>query len=231
MGRRLRSVAPDVGAFRVRRRFHMWGRWLRYSSLYPSWAVRLVHKDRVRYVNRGHAETQTVDGRIEELDNDLVDENLKGIDEWFERQNRYSRKDADHELAEGSSGRPLRDFLSRDPLRRRTALKTIAARVPNRGLLYFIYTYILRLGFLDGRDGFVFCRMRAMYQSMVAIKKHDARRRAALSVVNNQAEAVPRRFRQPSHLSDGPSPPGPRRVQSGSQLAVHPSADGRGREV
>ena len=44
--------APEtVGAYRVRRRFYMWGRWLRYSSLYPTWVVRLIHKDRVRYMN------------------------------------------------------------------------------------------------------------------------------------------------------------------------------------
>ena len=197
MDRRLRSVASDVGAFRIRRRFHMWGRWLRYSSLYPSWVVRLVHKERVRYINRGHGETQTVKGRVQELENDLIDENLKGIDEWFERQNRYSRKDADHELAELSSEHPLRDLFSRDPLRRRTTLKTIAARVPGRGLLYFIYVYVFRRGFLDGHDGLVFCLMRAMYQTMVAIKKHDARRRAALSIANARtglgSEAVQQR--------------------------------------
>ena len=55
----------------------------------------------------------------------------------------------------------------------------MAARVPGRGLLYFLYVYVFRLGFLDGRDGFVFCLMRAICQTMVAIKKHDARRRAA----------------------------------------------------
>ncbi len=77
----------------------MWGRWLRYSSLYPTWVVRFVRKDRVRYVDRGHAETQEVDGEMLDLENDLIDENLKGIDEWFERQNRYSTKDAEYELA------------------------------------------------------------------------------------------------------------------------------------
>ena len=76
----------SIGAYRVKRRFHMWGRWLRYSSLYPTWVVRLVHKDRVRYINRGHAETQTINGEIGELQNDLIDENLKGVDEWFARQ-------------------------------------------------------------------------------------------------------------------------------------------------
>jgi glycosyltransferase involved in cell wall biosynthesis len=173
---RIQSVAPEVGAFRVRRRFYMWGRWLRYSSLYPSWVIRLVHKDRVRYLNRGHAETQTVQGRTEELENDLIDENLKGIDYWFDRQNRYSRKEADHELATFASTVGLRDILSNDPLRRRGTLRAIAAKLPGRGFIYFVYAYIFRLGFLDGRDGLIFCLMRAMYQTMITIKKYDARR-------------------------------------------------------
>ena len=58
MAARLASAPPDIAAFRVKRRFHLWGRWLEHSSLYPTWVVRLIHKDRVRYVNRGHAETQ-----------------------------------------------------------------------------------------------------------------------------------------------------------------------------
>ena len=87
-------AAPEIAAFRLARRFYMWGRWLRHSSLYPSYVVRLVRKGRVRYVNRGHAETQDVDGVTAQLATDLIDENLKGIDEWFERQNRYSTRDA-----------------------------------------------------------------------------------------------------------------------------------------
>ena len=110
--------APSaVGAFRVRRRFYMWGRWLRYSSLYPTWVVRFVHKDRVRYVDRGHAETQEVNGDILDLENDLIDENLKGIEEWFERQNRYSSKDAEYELA----GADTAGGLGRRDVRRRAA--------------------------------------------------------------------------------------------------------------
>jgi glycosyltransferase involved in cell wall biosynthesis len=171
------SAAPaGVGAYRVRRRFYLWGRWLRHSSLYPTWVVRFIHKDRVRYINRGHAETQEVQGEVRDLDHDLIDENLKGIDEWFERQNRYSRKDAEFELEKEKEGLRLGELLSGDPLKRRAALKRLAWRVPFRGFVYFLYSYIWRRGFLDGRDGFVFCRMRAMYQAEVAIKKYDRRR-------------------------------------------------------
>jgi glycosyltransferase involved in cell wall biosynthesis len=176
----LSAVDDKVGAFRVKRRFHLWGRWLRHSSLYPTWVVRLIRKKRVRYIDRGHAETQTVDGEIQNLRNDLIDQNLKGIDDWFARQNYYSRRDADYELTEQLKGGGLRELFVSDPLVRRAALKRLAWRVPGRGFVYFLYSYFWRMGFLDGRDGLVFCVMRSMYQSMVAIKKYDKRRMQGL---------------------------------------------------
>ncbi len=172
------SVGADIGAFRIRRRFHLWGRWLRHSSLYPTWVVRLVHRDRVRYINRGHAETQEVQGRIADLANDLIDENLKGLDDWFDRQNRYAAKDAAYELAAERSALPWRRGLFGGALERRALLKRLAARAPARPLLYFIYSYVLRCGFLDGRDGLQFCLMKALYQRMVQIRKYDLRRAA-----------------------------------------------------
>src|SRR5262249_8390979 len=129
----LSSVPPTVAAFRLKRRFHFWGRWLRHSSLYPTWIVRLVHKKRVRYVNRGHSETQIVDGGIRVLHNDLIDENLKGIDEWFTRQNRYSRHEADYELV-AQHASVLGEFLGSNPPIRRAALKRLSWRIPARGI-------------------------------------------------------------------------------------------------
>lgn len=171
------SAPGNVGAFRVKRRFHMWGRWLRYSSLYPTWVVRLIHRVRVRYINRGHAETQEVQGEIRELTHDLIDENLKGIDEWFERQNRYSTKDAEHELAEEKKPLIWLELFGSDPLARRAALKRVAMNLPGRPLFFFLYSYIWRKGFLDGCDGLTFCLMKAQYQRMVVTKKYDMKRR------------------------------------------------------
>jgi glycosyltransferase involved in cell wall biosynthesis len=170
------SSQENVNAYRVKRRFFMWGRWLRYSSLYPTWVVRLVHKDRVRYINRGHAETQEVEGETLALKHDLIDENLKGTDEWFERQNRYSRKDAEFELAQESSPMRISELFHSDPLVRRSFLKKVSMRIPMRPTLFFLYCYVWRLGFLDGKDGFIFCLMKAIYQRMIMIKKYDLRR-------------------------------------------------------
>ena len=176
LGRILPLVPDQVGAFRLKRRFHMWGRWLRYSSLYPTWVVRLVRHGRVRYVNRGHAETQEVEGEIWNLENDLIDENLKGMDEWFERHNRYARKDAEYELQQEAEPASLPGLFAGDPMQRRKSLKRLASKVPGRPLVYFLYGYIWRRGFLDGRDGLIFCMMRALYQGMVVARKHDLRR-------------------------------------------------------
>jgi glycosyltransferase involved in cell wall biosynthesis len=176
LGQIAQADPVEAGAYRVRRRFHLWGRWLRHSSLYPSWVVRFVRHDRVRYRNRGHAETQDVQGRIGDLANDLIDENHKSLDEWFERQNRYSSKDAEFEAAMDTPLPGWRELTRGDPLARRAALKRLAARIPARGLLYFLYSYLWRKGFLDGVEGLMFCRMRALYQVQVEVKAFHARR-------------------------------------------------------
>jgi hypothetical protein len=139
--------------------------------------VRLVRVGRARYVNRGHAETQEVDGRIESLSHDLIDENHKGIDDWWARQVKYAGQEAAYELAQ--AGSPRRDLFSGDPLRRRAAMKALARRLPARPLWYFLYSYVLRGGFLDGVDGFRFCTMKAMYQAMIVLKKHELTRQSA----------------------------------------------------
>lgn len=178
MAERVPVAADSVGAYRLKRRFHMWGRWLRYSSLYPTYVVRLIRRGRVHYVNRGHAETQEVTGQTAELAHDLIDENLKGIDEWFERQNRYSTREAEFEVQQEAAPFRWSDAVSADPLARRAALKRIAANMPLRPLVYFLYSYVVRGGFRDGRDGLVFCMMKAEYHRMVVAKKHDMRRGA-----------------------------------------------------
>ena len=177
-----------VAAFRLCRRLHLWGRWLKYSSLYPTWIVRLIRKDRVRYFVSGHGESQDVDGEIRGLKTALIDENLKGIDEWFARQNRYSHKEAEYEYEQSGKGDIFSNLLSNNPLRRRVGLKRLASSMPARGLLFFLYSYIWKRGFLDGRDGFVFCVMRSIYQTMIAIKKYDLKRLAAFETKTKSDE-------------------------------------------
>jgi glycosyltransferase involved in cell wall biosynthesis len=164
---KITSCSSEICAFRLKRRFYWEGQWLRYANLYPSWVVRLIRIGKVRYVNRGHAETQEVDGREEELNEDLIDENHKGFQDWKERQQRYAEQEARYE-AQLQEPFKLSEVWSAEPLSKRSALKSLARRLPFRGLNYFLYSYLWRQGWRDGGPGFKFCLEKAKIQSLIA---------------------------------------------------------------
>src|SRR5262249_37658652 len=112
--------------------------------------------------------------RIESLEHDLIDENHKGLEDWWARQNSYSVKEALYELTQSSA--PLHRLFSRDALQRRAAMKRLARGVPGGPVWFFFYSYILRLGFIDGFDGLRFCSMKAIYQAMISFQKYEIRR-------------------------------------------------------
>jgi glycosyltransferase involved in cell wall biosynthesis len=64
----------------------------------------------------------------------------------------------------------LRGGWSRDPIMRRQTMKQVAYRSPARPFLAFLYLYLVRRGFLDGRGGFRYCILRAMYEYMIDVK-------------------------------------------------------------
>ncbi|MGH8498980.1 MAG: hypothetical protein ACRERV_09270, partial [Methylococcales bacterium] len=79
------------------------------------------------------------------------------------------------ELEREKDGLKISEVFSSDALVGRAAVKRLAGKMPARGLIYFLYSYVFRLGLLDGKPGFVFCMMKAWYQSQIAMKKYDSR--------------------------------------------------------
>ncbi|MGO9988381.1 MAG: glycosyltransferase family 2 protein [Steroidobacteraceae bacterium] len=174
----LAGVGPEVTMFRMRRKDYFLGRWLKRSSGYPTWFGRLVRIGRIR-VERECNEEYIADGRVEHLQAHL--EHLpfnRGIAYWFERHNRYSTMEA--ALISKIRDEPIAaaKVFSSDPIERRRTLKQIASRLPLRPLMVFLYLYVLRLGFLDGRAGFYFSSMRAAYEVFIDLKVFEMKRRA-----------------------------------------------------
>ena len=65
------------------------------------------------------------------------------------------------------------NFLSKDPMLKRKAFKAFAYRMPFRPLLTFCFLYFVKLGFLDGKPGFHFSLMRAVYEYMICLKLRE----------------------------------------------------------
>ena len=101
-----------------------------------------------------------------------------GVGHWLARHNRYSDMEAIEaaKLRDGADV-DLRAIWSRDPNERRRALKEIFQRLPGRPVIKFLYCYIWRRGFLDGRAGFTYAMLQAMYEYMISCKLIEIQRR------------------------------------------------------
>lgn len=173
------SDRPEA-AFQVRRKDMFMGRWLRYSSLYPTWKPRLVRPKKIRFEREINMDF-IIDGVEGRLDNHIVHYSFnKGLDAWFEKHNRYSRHEAQETLKSlRSGGLDWQGCWSiRDDLRRRRALKELSFRLPFRPTLRFFYMFLIRRGFLDGWPGYLYCRLLATYEQMIVVKAAEMRRRA-----------------------------------------------------
>jgi glycosyltransferase involved in cell wall biosynthesis len=171
------AAAADTAIFYLRRKDMMFGKWLRRSTGYPSWFGRLIRVGKVRF-DRAINERTIADGREGRLRGHMIHYPFnKGIDWWIARHNRYSTMEAQALVEEVSQPMDFGGIVSRDPVRRRAALKQLAFRLPCRPLLAFAYLYFIRLGMLDGAGGLRYCRMRRMYEYMIDLKVRELRRR------------------------------------------------------
>lgn len=175
MARRIKTgdSSDGVCAYHCPSMMMFMDRWLTHAADYPVFQVRLIDGSRCRFEDYGHGQREVPTGPVGVLEMPYMHYNFsKGLDEWFEKHNRYSSLEARQALAEpGLSLRgAMRGLLSKDPLRRRRTLKALGYRVPLRATMFTFYTMVVRMGFLDGIAGLNYARMRSTYEGMVGVK-------------------------------------------------------------
>jgi glycosyltransferase involved in cell wall biosynthesis len=92
---------------------------------------------------------------------------------YFDRHNRYS----DWEAILRAKGALPRRGEAQPPFR--GALKVVFSRLPFKGLAAFLHSYVLKLGFLDGRAGLHFALARGFYYWQVGLKTKESQWSAA----------------------------------------------------
>lgn len=175
-------VDPQHGrdGYWINRRFFFMGQWLRHAY-YPNWNLRLFRHARGRYEKLTDAATGSGDNEVHEhvivsgptgrLHCEMEHYAFPSIEVFVEKHNRYSNWEAQVALANGNDV-----TLQLGTADRRRRLKRIARRLPFRPWLRFAYVYLWQRGFLDGRAGFYFARLHAMYESLSIMKTHELRR-------------------------------------------------------
>jgi glycosyltransferase involved in cell wall biosynthesis len=173
--------AGDKDAFRLASKMMFMERWLKYSGMYPWYQVRLGRRAALRFVQVGHGQREALPPeRIGTLREAMLHYSFsKGIADWVEKHNRYSTAEARHAVAETGPGIEWGALFGADGVRRKRALKALFRHLPFRPTLRFLYMYVVRLGFLDGRAGLIYCRLLRWYESMIVLKTEELRRTRA----------------------------------------------------
>jgi len=174
---------PQHHAYAHRFRVVFLGRWIRHCGWYGgSWIVRLMRRSAVRFGDETAGERVQVDG-VGRLRHDIVDHDLKGLAAWLHKHVGYAELEASRQsgaapLAQrwrvAQRWRTFRAGRSHDtrPLLRAVAKDLVLPLVPARPLVVFCYMYLLRLGFLDGVPGLLFCLYHAWYRVTIEALHH-----------------------------------------------------------
>ena len=180
------SVIANAGAiagYWINRRFMFMGRWLRHAY-YPNWNLRLFRHSLGRYEKLTDADTQSGDNEVHEhvivrgptgrLRCEMDHYAFPSVEVFVEKHNRYSnweaRVSADRRLRGSAAA------IRSGPVERRRKLKLLSQRLPCRPLLRFLYIYFWQKGFLDGREGYYFARLHAMYEFLSVAKTYELTR-------------------------------------------------------
>ncbi|MGE5659239.1 MAG: glycosyltransferase family 2 protein [Actinomycetota bacterium] len=173
----------------VNRKVFFLGRWLRYGGRYPDWNLRLFKHQKGRYENLGTEcvpntgdnevhEHVILAGRVGYLKNDMLHEDFRNLFHWIERHNRYSNWEARvyYNILMGWDDRDtIGANLFGDAVQRKRFLKKVWVWLPCKPILRFILFYIIQLGFLDGKAGYIYARLLSQYEYQIEAKLYELR--------------------------------------------------------
>ena len=127
--------SPNARVFAVARCNRFLGRWLRHGEGYPDWSVRLFHRAAAQWSADAVHEKIITREPVERLSGDLLHNSAETLENYLNKQNRYTTLQAQHLFEQGCRSAPIQMVLS--PLAR------------------FFKFYFVRLGFLDGLPGLI----------------------------------------------------------------------------
>lgn len=173
----IKAADRNVAGFYCCWKLMLFDRWLRRCDSFPKWQFRVVRRGRARFADYGHGQKEgEVDGGLDYIREPYLHYAFsKGWSAWMERHNRYSTMEAQERLKHRASLREL--FATQSASLRNKALKPLLSRIPGWPLLRFIADYVLRLGFLEGRAGLVYCLNMAYYEYLIQLKMREIRDR------------------------------------------------------
>lgn len=172
----LPHLPKDICGIAINRREYFMGRWMRHGDAYPKSMIRIFRRGQARF------ETRMIDEHVE-VENgdcvswnvDLCDDKIISLTQWVANHNNHSIKEAivliDQEIGLTGIDDGTKN-LANEALKKRKK-KAFYGKLPYfwRAWFFFVYRYIIKLGFLDGVEGFLYCFLQCLWYRTLADAK------------------------------------------------------------
>lgn len=172
----LKDVPDNVNGITLIRRAYFMGKWMKHSGEYPKTSMRIFRIGHVEMENRWLDEHVDVkNGNSLAFPYDIVDDRDISIGEWTSKHNGYSVKEAIELINEEIGLFERKDVKLDKEAQKKKKLKAKYASMPLylRCFIWFFYREIIKLGFLDGKEGFLWNFFQALWYRMLADAKVD----------------------------------------------------------
>ncbi|MCG2725671.1 MAG: glycosyltransferase family 2 protein [Elusimicrobia bacterium] len=183
---KLPKVKENVNGIYFKRRVFFWGKWIKHGGYYPTWLLRIWRHKRAYCEDRLVDEhMKLIEGGVEFLENDIYEENKKSLTLWIEKHNSYATREAIETLNlkyDIFKIKSVQGSLNGTQVQKRRYVKeNLYGKAPLflRVFLYFIFRYIFKLGFLDGKEGLIFHFLQGFwYRFLVDAKIYEIEKKA-----------------------------------------------------
>jgi glycosyltransferase involved in cell wall biosynthesis len=181
LSREIKAIATADAkevAFYVNRVVIMMGREIRHGGLFPSWNLRFFKRGTCRYEDRAVHEHMIADGPTGYCRHLMLHIRRESISEYLTKHIRYADLESDEwvRMHMGTAKEAHARHLFRDLLKYRLWLRRdVWPRTPMRPLIRFVYMYLWKLGFLDGKPGWHLAMLMASYEYMIGLLYDEKR--------------------------------------------------------
>jgi glycosyltransferase involved in cell wall biosynthesis len=171
----------------VKMKIFFMGKWIKYGGYYPNYFLRVYKKSKGKMEERWMDEHISVSGKTITSNIDVLEMNYdrqENISLWTEKHNKYSTREAiefliyRYKLKEISS---IADLYGGKTERKRWMKEKFYFKLPLfiRPFLYYLYRYIIKLGFLDGKRGLIYHFLQGFwYRFLVDAKIYQVKKLA-----------------------------------------------------
>lgn len=162
---------PQMSGYFVPNKLMFMGRWLKRAGGYPTYQMRLFHKQRMRFIDYGHGQREETGKPIGTLNQPYLHFLFsKGLYDWFEKHNRYSSLEALQAIADAQEPLHFAQLFKGPPVERRREWKQLVNRLPARPFLRWFVSMFFQGGVLEGKAGRTYASLLAQYEKMTVLK-------------------------------------------------------------